>query len=249
MGVVERSAGCLKSLFLGVQDGGGRIPFADNVKGLAIVLVVAGHWLSHYTDLEGGMLHGASVLYGVIYCIHMPAFALVTGYLAKGDGWTAKGIRTTAWLIGVYLVASSLHSLIYALFYAEQGVPVGLQHLTEWLGGYPPYSLWWLISLAVWRTVLPLVQHVKRAFRSWGAVLLASLLLVVFCEFSLDDGPWMSMMRTVYFWPFFLIGHVIRDCEARPVSADFLKKRTASVCGCFCAACDGGCLQSLRLHR
>lgn len=89
MGVVERSAGCLKSLFLGVQDGGGRIPFADNVKGLAIVLVVAGHWLSHYTDLEGGMgLLSFTGSYTASTCLRL---LLLRAIWQKGTAGLRKG--------------------------------------------------------------------------------------------------------------------------------------------------------------
>lgn len=224
--VVSKIGGTLRVQFEGVRNerNGSRIPFADNLKGLAIILVVAGHWLSHYTGLSESSDHALSVLYGAVYTIHMPTFALVTGYLAKSDGWTARGIRTTAWLIGVYLVASCIHSAIYALFYYEPGELVGLNHFVDWLGGYAPYSLWWLISLATWRTLLPLVQRVRQAFRSWLPLLFASLLAVVLCEFSLEDGAWLSIMRTVFFWPFFLVGHIIRDCKISPVSDKAFRK-------------------------
>src|SRR4051812_14294974 len=62
-----------------------RDPWFDNIKMTLIVLVVVGHaWAmlpaSRATDWT----------YDFLYSWHMPAFAIVTGYLSRSFAWTPK---------------------------------------------------------------------------------------------------------------------------------------------------------------
>lgn len=64
----------------------------------------------------------------------------------------------------------------------------------------PHWLLWYLTSLYIWRLTLPKLARFKGAI---FLLILASLALGLVTDFGNTYG----LSRTVYFWPFFLLGH------------------------------------------
>lgn len=58
---------------------GGRNPFFDNAKYLAIVLVAMGHAWEPLTDGS----RAAEAFYMTVYTFHMPAFIIISGYFSR----------------------------------------------------------------------------------------------------------------------------------------------------------------------
>lgn len=159
----------------------------DNTKFLMIFLVVFGHLIE---PLSGG---GAMIraVYMSIYSFHMPVFVLLCGLLTKPDpqgDQSAKIVQAT-------LVPFVVFTLVYELFTilttgGISGYSAGLQ---------PHWLLWFLSSLFLWRLFSPVVMK----FRYPMALALG---LSLAAGYSDQVGYFLGLSRTLYFFPFFLIG-------------------------------------------
>ena len=112
-----------------------RIYLYDNIKGLLIILVVAGHLLEPFLSKNGI----EKVIYIIIYSFHMPAFVYCTGVFAS-----FKIRRDLINLMMTYAVFQLLYTIfeIYVLHDKTKNV------LTE-----PYWLLWYLPCVLVWKLI------------------------------------------------------------------------------------------------
>lgn len=164
---------------------GGRVHSVDVAKGVLIALVVFGHVL----EAVGAWTDPA--LYWVvagIYTFHMPGFVFLTGVTAKTSNLLVRVARLLVLLL-VFQVAYTVPLKLVTGSY-----PVGILD--------PFWLLWFLLSMACWTLLLPLVQ---RAPHFWlvGSVAVGLLAGMV---------PWvgypLGLSRTLVFFPFFIAGHL-----------------------------------------
>jgi fucose 4-O-acetylase-like acetyltransferase len=175
-----------------------RVPYYDRAKGLLMVLVVVGHAVAMLGHIDQWWFQDG--LKQWIYLFHMPAFAAVSGYLAKPNAWTRRGVAGSVQLLVIYVIVDVIAVGIQYAFGRE---PTQIWLGAMWLG------MWWLISLLCWRNALPVFDWIARKVGSWAAIGLAlALLLAVFLW--LPNGQPLSVMRTVYFGPFFLVGYLLK---------------------------------------
>ena len=159
-----------------------RMPWLDNAKALLILLVVWGH-LMERAAFSAPLFAG---IYGAIYLFHMPAFVLLSGMV------------TPSQISGLGLMQSMRRLL----------VPLVVFQILYWpvLGGsgdplQPIWILWFLLSLATWRLMLPV--FIKLPFPvplSIGIALAAGFVDAI--DYTL------SLSRTLVFFPAFLVGHL-----------------------------------------
>jgi fucose 4-O-acetylase-like acetyltransferase len=164
-----------------------RDPWLDNARFGLIALVLFGHLLEPLLARHPGL----AACYRAIYAFHMPAFAFLSGAVASAhlDRRLIKGVLLR--LVLPYLVFQGL----YGLAAEWQGWPDDGPH-----GIATPYwLLWYLLSLACWRLLLPLFARLPG--RLWIAMAIA---LVAGC--SSDIGYYLSLSRTLVFLPMFLLG-------------------------------------------
>lgn len=159
-----------------------RVPYWDNLKGLLILLVVCGHILAQFPN---GKSHP---LYKLIYLFHMPLFVFCSGYFAQPS--VKKIIKA---LIIPYVLVQIICCLL-----AEQDI----QFLT------PCWGLWYLPSLAVWRSSVFLLERCRRNFLPF--VLAMSFLVAIGIGFADDIGRTGSLSRIVVYFPFFVLGYYAR---------------------------------------
>jgi fucose 4-O-acetylase-like acetyltransferase len=168
----------------------------DNAKFVLIILVVAGHLLE---QVKGGS-PAMEAIYRFLYLFHIPAFAYLSGAVstAKFDAKTGK--RWLATLVLPYLVFQGVYLFIEA-------------KLTHGAFAYrvvqPYWVMWYLLSLATWRVLLPAVMGMRRPIAITSAVALLVGLLP-------DIGYGFSLSRTFVFLPFFVAGHVLGSRVAGP---------------------------------
>lgn len=164
-------------------------PALDNARFVLIALVVAGHLLEPLVDT--GSLTAA--LYRWIYLFHMPAFVLISGALSKPNMRGRRAMKLATGLLVPYLVFQTLYPAWDAWLFG-----------TGWSHDYltPYWLLWYLVSLACWRLLLPLFARLKFA-----------LPLAVTIALAAGVAPWigypLSLSRTLVFFPLFLLGHLI----------------------------------------
>jgi fucose 4-O-acetylase-like acetyltransferase len=165
-----------------------RDPWKDNARLALITLVVFGHCLE---PLRGAAAIDA--LYRFLYLFHMPAFAVLSGAVARIDV-DLKLLRRIAFqLLLPYLLFQALYALAARTPGWPDPGPVGITT--------PYWLLWYLPSLAAWRLLLPLFMRLRHP-------LALACLFALLAGLADDVGYRMSLSRTAAFFPFFLIGHL-----------------------------------------
>lgn len=165
-------------------------PVLDHARFVLIALVVVGHLLEQLVD--AGPL--AAALYRWIYLFHMPAFVLVSGAVSKATLTRRRVFALASGLLLPYLIFQTLYPAWDAW----------LSHSGDWSQGYltPYWLLWYLVSLACWRLLLPLFARLKFALPLAVGIALAAGL-------ALWTGYPLSFSRTLVFFPLFLLGYRI----------------------------------------
>lgn len=183
-----------------------RVAHWDNARFIIIVLVVLAHAISTIrTDTALG--YG---IYTYIYLFHMPAMIALAGLFSKADP-SPRALRSTIQLIVTWLIWEAIWAVINAL---ESG-----RDLPErWLVA-PAWTLWFLVTLATMRILLPYLAQLRHP-------LLFSIIVALLAGFSPEIGTAFSASRTLSFMPFFVLGWlamkhkwVLRDWFAAPNTA------------------------------
>ncbi|MGW0117120.1 acyltransferase family protein [Streptomyces sp. NPDC003327] len=180
---------------------GGRDPYFDNAKYLAILLVAVGHILP--VVVEGSRTTRA--LYMFVYAFHMPLFILVSGHLSRS--YTGRPDQLRRLLTGValpYVVFEAAYTLLIRLG-PQPDRPLSLLH--------PSYLMWFLPALFIWRVTAPFWSVVR-----WPVAV--SLVVAGLASVTPDlNGP-LGLQRVLQFLPFFVIG-----LRMRPEHFRFLRRR------------------------
>lgn len=161
----------------------------DNAKLVLVFLVVLGHMLEPILLAEGVSLY-MNALYSWIYVFHMPAFVMVSGYLAAKSTSKDFGKSILVPLFVFVVMYEVFNYLLYGTF-------------SVYLAMLMPYWLmWYLLSLFMWRAF---VVRYGVSLLLFGVALLVSLLY----GFLGGVGNLFGLSRTVYFFPFFIFGYAI----------------------------------------
>lgn len=168
-----------------------RIAVWDNARFVLIVLVLIGHTIS--TVRTGSDL--AFGLYAYIYLFHMPAMILLSGMFSRPEV-TPKAIRSVVQLIVLWLTWEGIWAILNFLV---EGRELGKNFLVS-----PAWTLWFIVTLATMRIVLPYIARLRHPLVfSIGIALIAGLSPAIGSQFSAS--------RTLCFLPFFVAGWLIRD--------------------------------------
>lgn len=170
----------------GAMPGYARSRTLDSAKFVLIALVPVCHLLEY----GGAHSAPAETLYRWILLFNMPAFALVSGAVTTERSTAITRIVTT--IVIPYL----LFQLLYNVFHAWAF------HTGTWLASpvTPYWLLWYLVSLACWRAVVPAFARLR-----WP--LLVAFVIAIGAGTFNDVGYPMSLSRTLVFFPFFLFGY------------------------------------------
>ena len=168
-----------------------RVAYLDNARYWVMLLVVIGHSLTQYVDMDS-----ARAVYVWIYSFHMPFFILISGYTARrymGDARQVQRIVST--LVVPYLIVEISMQLIVRHYTGE---PDPLRFLSpQWLG-------WFLAALFVWRLTTPIWRALKYPITTSIAI---SLLV------GLIEVPnVLALPKILGFLPFYVVGlHMSRE--------------------------------------
>lgn len=156
----------------------------DNMKGILIFLVVLGHSLELFR--KESMI--AETLYIFIYMFHMPVFIFISGYFSKNiEKGRANAVKT-------FLIPYLFFNTVWNLIQLFSGVSSFFSFFT------PAWALWYLFSMFLWKILLPDILKMKKIR---GIAICVGLL----SGFIAELGPFMSLSRTIVFFPFFLFGY------------------------------------------
>lgn len=158
----------------------------DNAKAILIILVVLGHAIEDVPkdDLAAG-------LYRIVYLFHMPAFALITGYLSRRF---RPSVGSYLKLIGALLVPYVIFQVGHAAIVGwMDGEPIKIDLLQ------PEWTMWYLVAVAFWRVLTPL-------FRALPLAVPVAILSAIGFGMLPDLPDVLALDRTITLLPFFVIG-------------------------------------------
>ena len=142
-----------------------------------------------------------NALYNAILSFHMPAFILISGYFSKN----IKSIRFKEF--DAILYPFIIFQIIDILLAKYTGF--GYSHDGNIL--YPIYQNWYILALFFWRLLLPACNKVPKKYMLAISIVIAFLVGFVFV--STKSGLFLAIYRTLYFFPFFLMGAYMPDFE------------------------------------
>ena len=157
----------------------------DAATGVLITFVVFGHVLE---TMQGGAAHAAVIW---VYTFHMPAFVFLSGYVTRYmSRWSPVSIVTR--LLFPYFIFAIIQRVLTAW----------LDHTPfEFSLRTPPFTLWYLLALMVWRLTVPIVKRLS----FWVAVPIAVVISIIGAGVDWLDKDF-SGGRIVGFFPFFVAG-------------------------------------------
>lgn len=165
----------------------------DNLKGIMIFLVLIGHFIeSMYASWQYDLV--TRYLDFFIYLFHMPVFVFISGFFSKKNDSDRYYRKTMTNCLIPYL----LFNFIYGLIDFNGSIGGSIAGIL-----YPKWTLWFLLSLFMWRLMVKPFSMLKGAF--WLSVLLS-----LYTGFTRMD-VFMSLSRTFCFFPFFLGGYLIPE--------------------------------------
>lgn len=215
------------------DNGQAREGWVDATKGLACLLVVAGHCWAGL--VASGVLSDGTLRYGfegAIYCFHVQLFFLCSGYLwqryGHGTGPRAhvRAVLGKLWVLGVPFVTFTTLSWLLKLAAAPwvNHPPTGV----GWGGGLGLPALYWFLPvLAALFALLPRVHTV----RAWGCLLLATTGLKAYGLLG-PSWLWPTLLRRVAqhgFWFASGMGLAL-------AGTDWLRRPKIGRAGALCAA-------------
>lgn len=160
----------------------------DNAKYIFILLVVFGHFIEALID-DNQII---KIVYLSIYSFHMPAFIILTGMLSKAH---LSQIYVTK-LVKSILIPFIVFTIFYELFYY-----IAKGEWSDYIQNLQPYwMLWFLYSLIIWKLFLPIILNFKFP-------ILYSLIIAIGAGYAESIGYFLGLSRTIYFFPFFIIGY------------------------------------------
>ncbi|MHC0036348.1 acyltransferase family protein [Pseudoneobacillus sp. C159] len=169
-----------------------RDSYYDNVKLFLIFLVVFGHFIQTYVH-ENQLIY---TIYTTIYTFHMPAFILISGYFAKGFQQKGYLMKITKKLLIPYIIFQGIYTIFYFVYSGQKAELDPFQ---------PHWSLWFLLSLFCWNLMLFLFSK----WKPWYA-LSCSVVLGIIIGYVNEINSYMSLSRTIVFFPFFLVGYFLK---------------------------------------
>lgn len=164
-----------------------------NLKFILLFLVVFGHWIEPYISCAPWV----TVIYRVIYTVHMPLFIFLSGtFLNSGDQMKSQTRRAFIW----YLAAQATAVLVSGI----SGSPLTLHR--------PYWHLWYLLSLSQWSFLCCGLERWGRLPRQSLGIRLGVILLAVIMGCGAGYVPWinrnLSLSRTLVFFPYLLAGRL-----------------------------------------
>lgn len=164
----------------------------DNIRAILIFLVVFGHLL------ETVDFPLKSFIYSAIYVFHMPAFAFISGMChIKFTGEK---------LLLKYLCPYFLFQIIYVLF--ENRI---MHNSFEMQFSMPFWILWYLVALICWNVFTEALRF--KSLKRIGGVLVLLTITSLLAGFDDTIGFYLSISRTIVFFPFYYAGFFYRQAE------------------------------------
>ncbi len=161
-----------------------RDPYFDNLKGVLICLVCAGHCVNLYKDSNIYCWY----LFHLIYAFHMPLFFYLSGYFSKN-------VEKTFRLAFETLI---IPSIPFELLYFIMHVATGAENTEPFLT--PIFAYWFCFALFFCRMLLPYLTKLR-------GIVPITFILALAAGFNPYINEIMTLSRFLCMLPFFLLGY------------------------------------------
>lgn len=177
----------------------------DGIKFVLILLVVFGHMTHPEYNLD---------VYKYIYAFHMPTFVFLSGFFSSRTVNVDKMLEWTKKMLLIYVLSQSVLNVISYLC----GENISM---SRWVCITPKFTLWYLISLVIWRLFFRFV------FNKINLIFLL-VLSIVFASIAgfIPIGQPLSFQRTLVFFPLFILGYIFKEYKL----VDLLDKLRLLLC-------------------
>lgn len=170
-----------------------RNPYYDNLKFILMILVVLSHF--GFEQKNEPSMHA---ILNVLAAFVVPVYAVISGFFSRKI--TAQRKEDVLTLLVPYLILEVIH----LGFTKVTGMGKGDVHIEV-----PTYQNWYLLTLFFWRMMIPYFRYVKP---------LAGVLIALCIGFSVgffgEFNDFLDLHRTLYFFPFFIVGYYTEDLLA-----------------------------------
>lgn len=187
-----------------------RIPLLDNAKFILIFFVVFGHMIEPIISTDSAI----KIIYLSIYSFHMPGFVVISGMLSKSKMNQKAILKAVKSILVPFVVFTVSYELLH---YVVKG------DFSPYTKNLQPYwILWFLYSLFIWRLLLPIFSKIKFPIT-------ISILIAIGAGYFESIGLFLGLSRTLYFFPFFIIGHKFTSSTLVRVRERFNSKLYLSI--------------------
>lgn len=173
-----------------------RNPELDAYKFILVTLVTFGHFLARVREDN----EAANFAYYMLSFFRMPALVLISGYMTSSGLSPSKLRRLFEGIILPYL--------LFSILYYTAELPFRGSATFDLLS--PSWLLWYLLSLFVWRIAGPYFNSNFGLAAAFISALLSGLVDEI--------GLFLSMGRTIYFFPIFLLGMRLKRLQWTKIS-------------------------------
>lgn len=194
----------------------GRIYLFDNIKFLAILLVVIGHAINFLTETDGNMFEKS--LFLTIYSIHMPLFIFISGLFLKPMDKSTKFPKQK-------IISYILIGIVLRIIMSVLRLVIGKNMNYSLLDMYDSFT-WFMWAMAVFITLMWIFREYNTKI-----ILLVSLLIGCMAGYDKFLGDKLALMRIVVFLPFFVAGYMIKPEQL----SGFLSQKWVKVVSIFVA--------------
>lgn len=167
-----------------------RINRFDNLKGLAIFLIVLGHMAFTTKFLSINFVHN------FVFIFHLAIFFFVAGYFSKID--LNQPIKVFKRILIPYILVT----VVFWIFHIPFGKP------SQGIFIYPTYALWFLLALFFMKMALPILAKLKYP-------ILFSLIIALFMGFIKFPHDILGLSRTFSFLPVFVTGFFYKEYKEK----------------------------------
>ena len=174
----------------------GRIYLFDNIKFLAILLVVIGHAINFLTGTDNGNMLEKS-LFLTIYSIHMPLFIFISGLFLKPMDKSTNFPKQK-------VISYILIGIVLRIMMSFLRLILGKNVSYSLLDMYDSFT-WFMWAVAVFITLMWLFRECNTKI-----ILLLSLLIGCMAGYDKFLGDKFALMRIAVFLPFFVAGYMIK---------------------------------------
>lgn len=177
-----------------------RVSLFDNIKGIAILLVVVGHFCGRVGSVDGSHLIQTTMTF--IYLFHMPLFIFCSGLFA-GRSWYKKNggrkapVDKVLLYLALYLIFCSLVALFDLVLMGESST------INPFVIGSAP---WFMLALAIFFIFIPIMGSI----RPW-VFMVTSIVVAVAANVLMSDAREFSLLRVIVYLPYFALGFYIQD--------------------------------------